>query len=308
MTSIADRDGQIWKDGEWVDWRECNVHLLTHSLHYGLAVFEGVRAYPTANGPALFRLRKHTARLMNSAHIYQMKVPHDFETLVYAQVEAVRLNGLESAYVRPMVWLGAQKMGISIQGNPVHVAVAAWAMNASYLGEEGVAKGIRVKTSSIARHHVNVALVRAKASGHYVNSILANQEAMNDGYDEALMLDTAGYVSEGPGANVFIVKNGKLITPDLTSCLEGITRDTVLTLARDANIPTIERPLTRDDVYSADEAFFTGTAAEITPICELDRRQIGRGSRGELTEFLQGLYCNARSGKAPRYAHWLTTV
>ena len=305
--SMADRDGKIWKDGQLVDWRDATLHMLTHSLHYGMAVFEGVRAYNTVNGTAIFRLKEHTQRLYNSAKIFQMKIPFDMETLIEAQKEVVRANQLESCYLRPLVWIGSEKMGVSARGNTIHVAIAAWPWGA-YLGEEGLAKGIRVKTSSYTRHHVNVSMVRAKASGYYINSILANQEVTADGYDEALLLDTEGYVSEGAGENVFIVKHGRIYTPDLASCLDGITRDSVVTLARDMGIDVIEKRITRDEVYCADEAFFTGTAAEVTPIRELDGRMIGAGSRGPVTEKLQSMFFDVVGGKAEKYRHWLTKV
>ncbi|MFC3107238.1 branched-chain amino acid transaminase [Undibacterium arcticum] len=305
--SMDDRDGKIWQDGSLVDWRDAKIHVLTHSLHYGMAVFEGVRAYQTDEGTAIFRLKEHTQRLFNSAKIFQMTIPFDIDTVMRAQQQVVRENQLESCYLRPLVWLGSEKLGISAKGNTVHVAIAAWPWGA-YLGEEGMAKGIRVKTSSFTRHHVNVSMVRAKASGYYINSILANQEALTDGYDEALLLDTEGYVSEGSGENVFIVKNGKLYTPDLASCLDGITRDAVLTLARDLGIAVIEKRITRDEVYCCDEAFFTGTAAEVTPIRELDNRQIGDGRRGPVTAQLQALFFDVVAGKAPQYRHWLTLV
>jgi len=305
--SMADRDGKIWKDGQMVDWRDATLHMLTHSLHYGMAVFEGVRAYNTANGTAIFRLKEHTQRLYNSAKIFQMKVPFDMDTIMNAQLEVVRANKLESCYLRPLVWIGSEKMGVSARGNTIHVAIAAWPWGA-YLGEEGLAKGIRVKTSSFTRHHVNVSMVRAKASGYYINSILANQEVTADGYDEALLLDTEGYVSEGAGENVFIVKSGKIYTPDLASCLDGITRDSVVTIARDLGIEVIEKRMTRDEVYCADEAFFTGTAAEVTPIRELDGRTIGEGSRGPVTEKIQSMFFDIVGGKAAKYNHWLTRV
>ncbi|MEY3791191.1 MAG: hypothetical protein RLZ09_2027 [Pseudomonadota bacterium] len=312
--SMADRDGKIWKDGQMVDWRDATLHMLTHSLHYGMAVFEGVRAYNTANGTAIFRLKEHTQRLYNSAKIFQMKVPFDMDTIMNAQLEVVRANKLESCYLRPLVWIGSEKMGVSARGNTIHVAIAAWPWGA-YLGEEGLAKGIRVKTSSFTRHHVNVSMVRAKASGYYINSILANQEVTADGYDEALLLDTEGYVSEGAGENVFIVKSGKIYTPegagenvfivksgkiytpDLASCLDGITRDSVVTIARDLGIEVIEKRMTRDEVYCADEAFFTGTAAEVTPIRELDGRAIGEGSRGPITEKIQSMFFDIVGGR-----------
>jgi branched-chain amino acid aminotransferase len=305
--SMADRDGKIWKDGELVEWRDAKLHVLTHSLHYGMAVFEGVRAYKTAQGTAIFRLKEHTQRLFNSAKIFQMTVPYDQETLMAVQREVVRANQLESCYIRPLIWVGSEKMGVAAKGNTIHVSVAAWPWGA-YLGEEGITNGIRVKTSSYSRHHVNVSLVRAKASGYYINSILANQEATADGYDEALLLDTDGYVSEGSGENVFIVRNGKIYTPDLASCLDGITRDAVLTMAHDMGIEVIEKRITRDEMYCADEAFFTGTAAEITPIRELDRREIGNGRRGPITEKLQAKFFDVVAGRAPEYQHWLTLV
>jgi branched-chain amino acid aminotransferase len=304
---MADRDGKIWKDGKLVDWRDANLHMLTHSLHYGMAVFEGVRAYKTVDGTAIFRLREHTQRLFNSAKIFQMAIPYDMETLIEAQKEVVRANQLESCYLRPLVWIGSEKMGVSARGNTIHVGIAAWPWGA-YLGEEGLKRGIRVKTSSFTRHHVNVSMVRAKASGYYINSILANQEVTAEGYDEALLLDTDGYVSEGAGENVFLIRNDKLYTPDLASCLDGITRDAVLTMASDLGIEVIEKRITRDELYCADEAFFTGTAAEITPIRELDNRQIGIGSRGPVTEKLQSLFFDVVGGKAPQYQHWLTRV
>ena len=305
--SMDDRDGKIWKDGKLIDWRDANIHVLTHSLHYGMAVFEGVRAYKTEQGPAIFRLKEHTQRLLNSAKIFQMQVPYDLQTLIDAQIQVVRENQLESCYMRPLIWIGSEKLGIAAKGNTIHVAIAAWPWGA-YLGEDGLAKGIRVKTSSFSRHHVNVSLVRAKASGYYINSILANQEALTDGYDEALLLDTDGYVSEGSGENVFIVKNGKIYTPDLASCLDGITRDAVLTMARDNGIEVIEKRITRDEMYCADEAFFTGTAAEITPIRELDNRSIGEGKRGPITEKIQSLFFEVVAGKSEKYQHWLTVV
>ncbi|CAM8655034.1 IlvE Branched-chain amino acid aminotransferase/4-amino-4-deoxychorismate lyase [Oxalobacteraceae bacterium] len=305
--SMADRDGKIWKDGHMIEWRDATLHMLTHSLHYGMAIFEGVRAYKTVDGTAIFRLKEHTQRLFNSAKIFQMKLPFDMETLMAAQREVVRANQLESCYIRPLAWIGSEKMGVSARGNTIHVSVAAWPWGA-YLGEEGLAKGIRVKTSSFTRHHVNISMVRAKASGYYINSILANQEVTADGYDEALLLDTEGYVSEGAGENVFIVKAGKIYTPDLASCLDGITRDSVLTMARDLGIEVIEKRITRDEIYCSDEAFFTGTAAEVTPIRELDGRQIGAGSRGPVTEQLQSLFFDVVGGKATKYKHWLTPV
>jgi branched-chain amino acid aminotransferase len=306
--SFADRDGQIWLDGQFVDWRDANVHVLTHTLHYGMGVFEGVRAYERdGGGTAIFRLDAHTQRLFNSAKIFQMTLPFSFDELMRAQIECVQANRLASCYIRPIAWIGSEKMGVSPVGNSIHVAIATWAWGA-YLGEEGMARGIRVKTSSYTRHHVNVSLVRAKASGYYVNSILANREVTANGYDEALLLDTEGYVSEGAGENVFIVRDGRIYTPDLASCLDGITRDTVLHLARDLGIEVIQKRITRDEVYLADEAFFTGTAAEVTPIRELDDRTIGEGRRGPVTEKLQGLFFDVVAGRNERYSHWLTDV
>ena len=305
--SMADRDGKIWYDGKMVEWRDAKLHVLTHSLHYGMAVFEGVRAYETADGPAIFRLKEHTQRLFNSAKIFQMKIPHSFETILEAQREVVRANALKSCYIRPIVWIGSQKLGVSAKGNTIHASIAAWPWGA-YLGEDGLAKGIRVKTSSYSRHHVNVSLVRAKASGYYINSILAHQEVAAHGYDEALLLDTEGYVSEGAGENVFIVRNGRVYTPDLASCLDGITRDSLITMARDLGLEVIEKRITRDEMYCADEAFFTGTAAEVTPIRELDDRTIGEGRRGPVTEKLQSLFFDVVNGRSDKYRHWLTKV
>ncbi|MEJ2767143.1 branched-chain amino acid transaminase [Mycetohabitans sp. B46] len=305
--SMANRDGRIWMDGQLIDWRDAKIHVLTHTLHYGMGVFEGVRAYQTSEGPAIFRLKEHTRRLFNSAKIFQMDVPFDQETIIAAQRDVVRENQLQSCYLRPIIWVGSEKLGVSAKGNTIHVAIAAWPWGA-YLGDEGLSNGIRVKTSSFTRHHVNVSMVRAKASGWYVNSILANQEAAADGYDEALLLDVDGYVSEGSGENFFLVNHGKLYTPDLSSCLDGITRDTIITLAKDFGIEVIEKRITRDEVYTADEAFFTGTAAEVTPIRELDNRTIGAGRRGPVTEKLQSAFFDIVSGKNKQYAHWLTQV
>ncbi|MBU6285409.1 MAG: branched-chain amino acid transaminase [Betaproteobacteria bacterium] len=305
--SMADRDGLIWFDGHMVDWRNANIHVLTHSLHYGMGVFEGVRAYNTVKGTAIFRLREHTRRLFNSAKIFQMEIPFSQEALIEAQCAVVRENKLESCYIRPIVWIGSEKLGVSKLGNRIHVAIAAWPWGA-YLGEDGLAKGIRVKTSSFTRHHVNVSMVRAKASGYYVNSILANAEVTAHGYDEALLLDTEGYVSEGAGENVFMVRDGVLYTPDLASCLDGITRNAVITIAEDFGIQVKEKRITRDEMYCADELFFTGTAAEVTPIRELDDRCIGSGARGPVTERLQSMFFDAVNGRAEPYAHWLTVV
>ncbi|MBO9354022.1 branched-chain amino acid transaminase [Bordetella petrii] len=305
--SMADRDGYIWYDGKLVPWREATTHVLTHSLHYGLSVFEGVRAYKTAAGTALFRLQDHTRRLCNSAHIYQIPVPFDPDTLNAAQCEVVRANQLESCYLRPLVFYGSEKMGVSPKGAKVHVAIAAWPWGA-YLGEEALAQGIRVKVSSFARQHVNVTMPRAKVATTYANSIIANAEALQDGYDEALLLDTEGFVAEGAGENVFIVKDGVLYEPEIASALTGITRSTVHALAADLGIPLVTRRLTRDDIYIADEAFFTGTAAEVTPIREVDNRKIGAGRRGPVTEKLQTAFFDLVNGRNTKYAHWLTPV
>ena len=307
MNAISDRDGLIWYDGKMVDWRSANVHVLTHTLHYGMGVFEGVRAYKTEQGTAIFRLNEHTRRLFNSAKIFQMKIPYSFEEINQAQKDVVRANKLESCYLRPLVWIGSEKLGLSPTGNTVHVAIAAWPWGA-YLGEEGLSKGIRVRVSSFTRHHVNVSLVRAKACGYYINSILAHQEVAADGYDEALLLDTEGYVSEGSGENVFMVRNGTIYTPDLASCLDGITRNSVLKMARDLGIPVVEKRITRDEMYCCDEAFFSGTAAEITPIREIDNRTIGEGRRGPITEQIQSLFFKVVAGKDDRYRDWLAHV
>jgi branched-chain amino acid aminotransferase len=305
--SMADRDGYIWYDGRLVPWRDATTHVLTHSLHYGLAVFEGVRAYKTPAGTGIFRLKEHTDRLFNSAKVFMMEMPYSREQLMEAQREVVRANKLESCYLRPLAFYGSEKMGVSPKGASVHVSIAAWPWGA-YLGEEGLLKGIRVKTSSFQRHHINVSMVRTKTSGHYVNSILANMEATRDGYDEALLLDTQGFVAEGAGENLFIVKDGQLIEPEMVSGLTGITRATVIELARDLGLTVASRPMTRDDVYLADEAFFTGTAAEITPIRELDGRAIGAGRRGPVTERIQDLFFDVVNGRAEKYRHWLTLV
>ncbi len=305
--SMSDRDGFIWHDGKLVPWREATTHVLTHTLHYGMGVFEGVRAYKTAQGTAIFRLQEHTDRLFNSAHIFKMKIPFDKSTLMGAQKEVVRANKLESCYIRPIVFYGSEAMGIAATSLSVHVAIAAWPWGA-YLGEEGMANGIRIKTSSFTRHHVNINMCRSKSVGTYTNSILAHQEVAQDGYDEALLLDVDGYVAEGAGENIFIVKKGKLYTPDLTSCLEGITRDSIITLAQDLGLELIEKRITRDEVYCAEEAFFTGTAAEVTPIRELDNRVIGSGSRGPVSARLQQAFFDIVSGKNAKYAGWLAHV
>src|SRR4051812_12886417 len=298
--SMADRDGVIWYDGKLVPWRDANTHVLTHSLHYGLAVFEGLRAYKTSSGTAIFRLKEHTERMFNSAHIYMMKIPYDRETLMAAQKEVVRANKLDSCYVRPIAFYGSEKKGVSPKGARVHVAIAAWPWGA-YLGADGIEKGIRVKTSSYARHHVNVSMCRAKYSGTYANSILANMEATEHGYDEGLLLDVDGFVAEGSGENLFIVKNGCLYEPELTSALIGITRESVISLAAEMGYKVSARRITRDDLYIADEAFFTGTAAEVTPIREVDGRTIGEGKRGPITTRIQDEFFKAVTGKAENH-------
>jgi len=305
--SMSDRDGYIWMDGKLVPWREATTHVLTHSLHYGLSVFEGVRAYKTDKGTAIFRLKEHTDRLFNSAHIYMMKIPYGRDQLMEAQKEVVRANKLESCYLRPIAFYGSEKMGVSPRGAAVHVAIAAWPWGA-YLGEEGLEKGIRVKTASFARHHVNVTMPRAKVATTYANSILANLEATQDGYDEALLLDTMGFVAEGAGENIFVVKNGVIYEPQITSGLCGITRETVMKLAGDLGYQVVSKPITRDDIYIADEAFFTGTAAEVTPIRELDNRVIGEGKRGPVTTRLQARFFDLVNGRLPEYADWLALV
>lgn len=307
MASMADRDGLIWLDGELVPWREAKVHVLTHTLHYGMGVFEGVRAYATERGPAIFRLQDHTRRLFRSAKILNMPMPFDVETLNEAQKTVVRENDLESAYIRPMCFYGSEGMGLHADGLKVHVMVAAWTWG-SYLGADNMTQGIRVKTSSYVRHHVNSAMCKAKANGHYFNSMMAVNEVSADGYDEALLLDTDGYVAEGSGENLFIMSDGELLTPDLRSALDGITRRTIMTYAKELGIPCREKRLTRDDVYIADEAFFTGTAAEVMPIRELDNRVIGEGGRGPVTEQLQQRYFDQVMGRRDDHPEWLTFV
>jgi branched-chain amino acid aminotransferase len=307
MMSMADRDGVIWYDGKMVPWRDATTHVLTHSLHYGLAVFEGLRAYKTSRGTAIFRLKEHTDRLFNSAHIYMMKLPYDKATLMDAQRQVVRDNKLDSCYVRPIAFYGSEKMGVSPKGASVHVAIAAWPWGA-YLGADGMEKGIRVKTSSFARHHVNVTMPRAKIASTYANSILANMEATEHGYDEGLLLDVDGFVAEGAGENLFIVKDGVICEPEIASALTGITRNTIHSLAKDLGLQLVTKRLTRDDVYIADEAFFTGTAAEVTPIRELDGRQVGAGRRGPITEKIQAAFFDIVNGRSEKYNAWLHYV
>jgi len=307
MANFADRDGWIWLDGEMVPWREAKVHVLTHTLHYGLGVFEGVRAYKTEQGPAIFKLGEHTRRLFQSAHIMGMKMPYDEATLNQAQIDVVRENGLDSAYLRPLCFYGSEGMGIRADSLGVHVMIAAWEWGA-YLGEDNLKNGIRIRVSSYTRHQVNSMMCKAKATGNYINSMLALQEAVNDGYDEALILDASGYVMEGSGENFFLVKDGVIYTPDLTSVLNGITRKTIFTFTQELGIPIVEKRITRDEVYIADEAFFTGTAAEVTPIREVDNRTIGNGGRGPITEKLQTLYFDQVHGRRAEHPEWLTYV
>ncbi len=306
--SLHDRDGKIWMDGELVDWRDAKIHVLSHTLHYGCGAFEGVRAYDTKDGTAIFRLAEHTERLFNSAKILRMKIPFTPEQLIEAQKQVVRENKLASCYLRPLVWIGSEKLGVSPRGNTIHAMVAAWSWGA-YLGDEGLKRGIRVKTSSYTRHHVNITMTQAKAVSNYTNSILANMEALDDGYDEALLLDASGFVSEGAGENIFVVKGGVVYTPDLSAgALNGITRNTVLHICKDLGLELVQKRITRDEVYIAEEAFFTGTAAEVTPIRELDRIEIGVGSRGPVTEKIQSAFFDIVNGRNPKYAHWLTKV
>ena len=306
--SMSDRDGKIWMDGELVDWRDAKIHVLTHTLHYGCGVFEGVRAYNTVSGTAIFRLREHTERLFNSAKILRMKIPFTLEQVMDAQREVVRANKLESCYLRPLAWIGDTKLGVSPKGNRIHLMIAAWPWGA-YLGEEGMKRGIRVKISSYTRHHVNITMTQAKAVSNYTNSILANMEAVDDGYDEAMLLDASGFVSEGAGENLFIVKGGVVYTPDLSAgALNGITRNTVFSICEDLGLKLVEKRITRDEVYICDEAFFTGTAAEVTPIRELDRIELGAGSRGPITEKIQNAFFDIVNGRNPKHAQWLTKV
>ena len=306
-STMADRDGVIWLDGEMVPWREAKTHVLTHTLHYGMGVFEGVRAYHAEQGTAIFRLQDHTDRLFRSAHILNMPMPYDRATLNAAQKAVVKENGLDSAYIRPMCFYGAEGMGLRADNLKVHCMVAAWEWGA-YLGADNMEKGIRIRVSSFTRHHVNITMCRAKANGNYMNSMLALQEALHDGYDEALLLDAEGYVMEGSGENIFIVRDGVLYTPDLTSALDGITRRTVIRLAEEQGYRVVEKRITRDEVYIADEAFFTGTAAEVTPIREVDNRAIGGGSRGPITEQLQKRYFDLVHGRIEAHPDWLALV
>ena len=305
--SMHDRDGWIWFDGALKPWREAATHVLTHTLHYGLGVFEGLRAYATPRGTAVFRLAEHTRRLTQSAHILGIDIPYTSDELAVAQLAVVRANQMPSGYIRPLVFLGSEKMGVNPDGARVHVAIAAWPWSA-YLGEDAIAKGIRVKISSFARHHVNVQMCRSKSVSTYANSILANREARADGYDEALLLDTDGFVAEGSGENIFLVRDGRLIEPEIASALDGVTRRSIIELAREMGVDTISRRVTRDEVYIADEVFFTGTAAEVTPVVEVDRRRIGSGAPGPLTRALQERFFACVNGTSATHPEWLTYV
>ena len=307
MATMDDRDGLIWLDGQWVDWRDAKVHVLTHTLHYGCGVFEGLRAYHTDKGPAIFKMREHTDRLFRSAHIMNMPMPFSKDEIDAAQKQAIVKNKLDSAYIRTMCFYGSEGMGLRADNLKVHVMIAAWTWGA-YLGAENMEKGIRIRTSSYTRNHVNSTMCKAKANGNYINSILALQEALSTGYDEALLLDHEGFCAEGSGENLFIVRNGKLYTPETTSALEGITRDTLITIAEKQGLSVSVKRITRDEVYVADEAFFTGSAAEVTPIREYDNRKIGNGSRGPITEKLQALYFDYVKGKRSDHSEWLTYV
>ena len=304
--SMSDRDGVIWYDGKMVPWRDATTHVLTHTLHYGMGCFEGVRAYHADQGTAIYALDAHTTRLLDSCKVLDMPITYDKQQLD-AQIQSVRDNNLDSAYIRPMVFYGSEGMGLRADNLSVHVIVAAWEWG-SYLGQEGLEKGIRIKTSSYTRHHPNIALTKAKANGQYINSMAALAEALKDGYDEALLLDPEGYVAEGSGENIFVVRDEVIYTPEATSALNGITRKTIFNLAADRNYEIVEKRITRDEIYIADEAFFTGTAAEVTPIAELDNRPIGSGSRGPITEVLQSDYFDLVHGRNEKYLDLLTFI
>jgi len=307
--SMSDRDGKIWMDGQMVEWRDAKIHVLSHTLHYGCGAFEGVRAYKGDDGStSIFRLEDHTNRLFNSAKILRMVIPFTKEQVNQAQIDVIRENNLESGYLRPLTWVGDKKLGVSTKGNDIHLMVAAWPWGA-YLGEEGMKRGIRVKISSYTRHHVNITMTQAKAVSNYTNSILANREATDDGYDEAVLLDASGFVAEGAGENIFVVKDGVVYTPDLSAgALNGITRNTVLHICKDLGLELVQKRITRDEVYISDEVFFSGTAAEVTPIREIDRVEIGSGSRGPITEKIQSAFFDIVNGRNPKYAHWLSKV
>jgi branched-chain amino acid aminotransferase len=303
--TMDDRDGLIWFNGELKPWREVKIHVLTHTLHYSMGVFEGVRAYQADKGTAIFRLPEHTRRLFDSAHILNMHIPFDKETINQATLAVVRENNLQTAYIRPIVFYGSEGMGLRADNLKVNVAIAAWTWGA-YLGKDALDKGIRVRTSSYTRHHVNISMCKAKATSNYANSMLALQEALASGVDEALLLDSEGYVAEGSGENIFIIRDGIIYTPALTSALNGITRATIIQLANEMGIDVREKQITRDEVYIADEAFFTGTAAEVTPIRQLDQRVIGSGKRGEMTKKLQSKYFDVVHGRSANHLNWLS--
>lgn len=298
---------KIWMDGRFVDWKEANIHVLTHTLHYGLGVFEGLRCYKGEKGSAVFRLKEHVKRLFDSALIVQIKIPYSPKEIEEAIIGTVKANRLLECYIRPIVFIGYGDMGLYVQKNPIQIAIAAWPWG-TYLGDDGIKNGIRTKISSFSRHHVNISMTRAKVTGYYANSLLAKREAKEAGYDEAILLDTDGYVAEGPGENIFIVRNGTLKTTPLTSILEGITRNSVIQLAQETGIPAAQERFTRDEIYIADEAFFTGTAAEITPIREVDGRVIGAGKPGKITQQLQKSFFEIVAGKDPAHRSWLTQV
>ena len=305
---MVEKVKKIWLDGKFVDWEDANIHILSHTLHYGLGVFEGIRCYLCDNGDsAIFRLREHVDRFFASAHIGQLVIPYTKEDIIEAIIETIRINGLRESYIRPLLFIGDGAMGIHPQDNPIRVAIAVWKWGA-YLGDEGLKNGIRVKTSSFTRHHVNIMMTKAKICGNYVNSVLAKREVTQDGYDEAVILDTEGYVCEATGENIFIVEKSELKTPPLTSVLPGITRDSIMTIASDRGIKVKEERFTRDELYTADEAFFTGTAAEITPVKEVDNRAIGNGRPGEITQTLQTTFFDIIRGKVSMYKKWLTSI
>lgn len=305
---MVEKVKKIWLDGKFVDWEDANIHILSHTLHYGLGVFEGIRCYLCDNGDsAIFRLREHVDRFFASAHIGQLVIPYTKEDIIEAIIETIRINDLRESYIRPLLFIGDGAMGIHPQDNPIRVAIAVWKWGA-YLGDEGLKNGIRVKTSSFTRHHVNIMMTKAKICGNYVNSVLAKREVTQDGYDEAVILDTEGYVCEATGENIFIVEKSELKTPPLTSVLPGITRDSIMSIASDRGIKVKEERFTRDELYTADEAFFTGTAAEITPVKEVDNRAIGNGRPGEITQTLQTTFFDIIRGKDNMYKRWLTSI
>jgi len=306
-TGVLQEAQKIWMDGEFVDWNDAKIHVLTHTLHYGLGVFEGIRCYKTPEGPAIFRLNEHVTRLFESAKIVNLSIPFSPDEIKKAIIDTVKINHLEECYIRPIAYIGYGSMGLYAEDNPVRVAIAAWPWG-SYLGEEGLKNGIRVKISSYLRHHVNISLTRAKVPGYYVNSIMAKREARISGYDEAILLDPEGYVAEGSGENIFIVRRGIIKTTPLTSILEGITRDSIITLARDMGYTVVEERFTRDDLYIAEEVFLTGTAAELTPVREVDNRPIGDGHIGPITKRLQAAFFDIVLGRENKYKHWLTHI